>query len=110
VSREALGATFREIVRLLGADHGAEPSRILLAKPCYDYFETAAEALRGYCSVVDQVVAELGLSPGPDFFDAYSRDQARWYGGDPVHPNIEGMTCMARLWYEALRAAADKGP
>jgi lysophospholipase L1-like esterase len=42
------------------------------------------------------------LSRGPDFYAAFARDKPRWYGQDPVHPNVEGMLRMAALWHDAL--------
>ena len=46
---------------------------------------------------------------GADFFAAYSKDKARWYGDDPVHPNLAGMDYMAQLWHDALVKSLPEG-
>ncbi|HOX39431.1 MAG TPA: SGNH/GDSL hydrolase family protein [Candidatus Brocadiia bacterium] len=97
-----LAADLRAIVEILINEYGAEPSRILVAKPCHDYFEGAEPILRSYCMAIDELVAGMSLSAGPDFFDAYSSDRKRFYGDDPVHPNEEGMRMMAELWRDAV--------
>jgi len=97
-----VAADLEAIIDLLMDRHGAKPEAIFLAKPCYDYAEGAEAILSSYCRVIDDLIARRGLSCGPDFFDAYSRDKQRYYGGDPVHPNIEGMKRMAELWSEAI--------
>lgn len=98
------------IVDALMADYGARPECIYLARPCYDYVEGGPEILQGYIRELDALIAERGLRHGPDFFAAYSTDKARWYGADPVHPNIEGMEYMARLWHEAIIASGQEAP
>jgi lysophospholipase L1-like esterase len=102
VPRETFAGNLRAIVGILIDEHDAEPQRVRVAKPSYDYFEVAEPILRGYCEAVDGLVKELGLSPGPDFFAAYARERRRWYGDDPVHPNVEAVRWMAELWHEAL--------
>jgi lysophospholipase L1-like esterase len=102
VPPEAFAATLRAIVQTLTIEYAAQPSRVLVPKPSYDYFEGAEPILRSYCEQIDAVVMDLGLSPGPDFFAAYATDRQRWYGTDPVHPNVEGVRRMAELWHEAL--------
>ncbi len=97
-----VAADLEAIIDLLMDRHGAKPEAIFLAKPCYDYADGAEAILSSYCRVIDDLIARRGLSRGPDFFDAYSRDKQRYYGGDPVHPNIEGMRRMAELWAEAI--------
>jgi len=97
------------IVDLLITRYGAAPDRILVCRPCYDYFEGAPEILQTYIAANDQLVAERGLRPGPDFFSAYSVDKDKWYGADPVHPNTEGMQYMAKLWAEAILSALPNG-
>jgi lysophospholipase L1-like esterase len=97
------------IVAELVEGYEATPERIFLARPCYDYAEGAPEILRGYCRHIDALVARLGLSPGPDFFEAYSRDKERWYGADPVHPNVAGMRRMAELWHRSIVRFPQKG-
>jgi lysophospholipase L1-like esterase len=90
------------MIDALIADYAARPEAILIAWPCYDYAEGAAAILATYCGVIDELVARRGLLAGPDFFDAYSRDQQRYYGDDPVHPNPEGMKLMASLWAQSI--------
>jgi len=99
-----VGANLEAIVSLLISDYGARPERILLARPCYDYAEGAAPILQSYIAEMETLIARQGLRHGPDFFAAYAVDKAKWYGADPVHPNIAGMEYMARLWDEALAA------
>ncbi len=97
-----VAANLDAIVNLLITDYGARPEHILIARPCYDYADGAAPILRSYIAEIDALVARRGLRPGPDFFAAYAVDQAKWYGADPVHPNVAGMVYMARLWAEAM--------
>ena len=96
------------MVRILCQQYGAAPRRILVAKPCYDYAEGAEPILKSYCKRIDELVEKEGLSPGPDFYTAYARDRRKWYGADPVHPNVAGMTRMAELWYQAILSALPK--
>lgn len=105
VSADRFEATLAEIVRVLLETYGAAPDKVFVARPAYDYAEGAESILRGYCERVDALVARLGLSPGPDFFAAFSHDRERWYGEDPVHPNSDGMIRMAGLWAEAILRA-----
>ena len=99
-----------EIVRILMAEYGAEPARIIVARPCYDYFEGAFDCLSVYCDRLSRMVREMGLGEGPDFFDTFSRDRHVWYGDDPVHPNVAGMSLMAKLWCDAIvRALGRQG-
>ncbi|MEI6500364.1 MAG: GDSL-type esterase/lipase family protein [Armatimonadota bacterium] len=97
-----VGANLEAIVDLLISEYGAKPERICLARPCYDYAEGAAPILESYIAEMDKLIERRGLRHGPDFFKAYSVDKDKWYGTDPVHPNIEGMDYMARLWAGAL--------
>ncbi len=101
-----VGRNLEAIVSLLIQDYGAEPHRIVVARPCYDYAEGAEAILKGYIAEIDALVARRGLRPGPDFFAAYAVERAKWYGDDPVHPNIAGMEYMAQLWAEAIGTAA----
>lgn len=104
-----VGANLDAIVTILMQDYGAKPEHILIARPCYDYAEGAAPILQGYIAEMDALIARRGLRPGPDFFAAYAVDKPKWYGDDPVHPNIEGVAYMARLWAEAIAAALPQG-
>ncbi|MEN6404159.1 MAG: SGNH/GDSL hydrolase family protein [Armatimonadia bacterium] len=97
-----VAANLEAMVDLLVKEYGAKPEAIYLARPCYDYAEGAAEILESYIAEMDKLIERRGLRNGPDFFKAYSVDKARWYGADPVHPNVEGMELMARLWGEAV--------
>jgi lysophospholipase L1-like esterase len=90
------------MIDALISDCAARPEAILIARPCYDYFEGAPAILTSYCDVIDELVARRGLLAGPDFLDAYSRDKQKLYGDDPVHPNVEGMKLMASLWAQAI--------
>ncbi len=102
IPKEAFAASLRELVNMLLQTCGAKPDQIFVAKPCYDYFDGAAEILKGYCLEIDTLVQKMNLSPGPDFFQAYATEKTRWYGDDPVHPNVQGVRYMAKLWHEAL--------
>jgi hypothetical protein len=101
-SAEEVAKDLEAIIDLLCNRYQARPEAIFLAKPCYDFAQGAAAILSSYCRVIDDVIGRHGLSRGPDFFDAYSRDRQRLYGDDPVHPNVEGMKLMAWLWAQAI--------
>jgi lysophospholipase L1-like esterase len=102
VSGEAFAANMRAIVGILRTHYQADPSQVYLAYPSYEYATGAEEVLRSYIVEIDRVIAELGVRKGPDFFEAFSADRARWYGSDPVHPSPEGVELMAKLWAETL--------
>jgi lysophospholipase L1-like esterase len=104
-----VAANLDAIVTILIQDYNAKPEHILIARPCYDYAEGAPEILQSYIAETDALIARRGLRHGPDFFAAYAVDKAKWYGDDPVHPNIEGMERMAQLWSEAIAAALPAG-
>lgn len=97
-----VAANLEAMIDLLAEQYGAKPDRIYLARPCYDYAEGAAAILQSYIAELDKLIERRGLRHGPDFFKAYSVEKARWYGADPVHPNVEGMELMGRLWGERL--------
>ena len=97
-----VAANLHAIVDLLISDHAAEPSRIFLATPCYDYAPDAESYLAAYREEIIRIIDARGLRRGPDFFAAYSKDKELLYGEDPVHPNEAGMKLMADLWAEAL--------
>jgi lysophospholipase L1-like esterase len=97
-----VAANLSEIADLLIAQYGATPNRLYLARPCYDYAPDAAPILQSYIAEMNKLIEKRGLQPGPDFFKAFSVDREKWYGTDPVHPNVEGMDYMARLWADAL--------
>jgi lysophospholipase L1-like esterase len=99
---EDLKRNLEEIVETLIHHHGAAPARVFLARPCYDYAEGADPVLRAYCKAIDELISEKGLSRGPDFFTDYSEDRKKYYGDDPVHPNLEGMKRMAELWRDSI--------
>lgn len=96
------GADLRRMVERLCRDGKADPKRIYVARPCYDYWERAEEFLTAYIAEIDRIRADYGMPEGPDFYAAYATDRARWYGADPVHPNPEGMARMADLWAQRL--------
>jgi lysophospholipase L1-like esterase len=105
ITAAAFAADMDAIVALLLDEYKAEPGRVFVAKPCYDYAAGAAPILAGYCTEIDKLVAKRGLRHGADFYKAYATDKDRWYGADPVHPNIAGMEYMAQLWFNAIVAA-----
>lgn len=109
VSPAEFAAHIEAIADLLIDEYGAQPGRLMVARPCYDYAVGCAEAERAYIGELDRLIARRQLRHGPDFYAAYAVDQAQWYGDDPVHPNVEGMAYMARLWAEALTAAFPEG-
>lgn len=109
IPAETFARNIENLVNLLIQGHGAAPERILLAKPCYDYFEGAREYLEPYNKEIERLIRHRGLGRGPDFFTAYAADQKRWYGEDPVHPNTAGMDHMADLWHQAIVAAFPAG-
>ena len=110
VSTQGFAANIAAIVDLIVKDFGATPRGIFIANPCYDYFEGASAILAQYCDEIDRLVLARGLQHGPDFFKVYATDQERWYGEDPVHPNVDGMNRMAEAWREALVTALPNGP
>jgi lysophospholipase L1-like esterase len=110
VPPEMFAANMEAIVNLLMEAYAAQPNRILVAQPCYDYFEGATEILTAYCKEIDGLTSRHGLGRGPDFFAAYATERERWYGEDPVHPNPEGMKRMAQLWRDAIVKAFPEGP
>jgi len=110
ISAAVVRANLAAMVDRLIKDYQAKPTRIFLCRPSYDYAPGAATILRGYSAEIDGLVKDRGLSRGPDFFAAFSQDKQRWYGSDPVHPNLEGMTRMAGLWHEALVRQLPAGP
>ncbi|MFN6016599.1 MAG: SGNH/GDSL hydrolase family protein [Verrucomicrobiota bacterium] len=97
-----VAANLHAIIDLLICDHAAEPSRIFLATPSYDYAPDAESYLAAYREEIIRIIDTRGLRRGPDFFSAYSKDKELHYGEDPVHPNEAGMKLMADLWAEAL--------
>lgn len=104
-SAEEFAANMRAIVGTLCADHQADPSRIYLAYPSFDYAPGAEDILRSYIVEIDRMTAGPGVRKGPDFFGAFSNDQAKWYGDDPVHPGTAGMELIAELWAKTLAAS-----
>jgi lysophospholipase L1-like esterase len=109
VTVEQFAANMEGIVEVLLRDYQAAPERILIARPSYDYAPGMAEVEQQYILKLDELIARRGLRHGPDFFAAYATDRARWYGTDPVHPNLEGIELMAQLWAETLVSALPKG-
>ena len=98
----AFRADMAGLVRALVRSFGASPGRIFVAKPSYDAFPGAERLLAAYREEIDRLVAGMSLRPGPDFGAAYAAGRRRWYGTDPVHPNVRGMARMARLWCAAV--------
>lgn len=109
VPAETVGRNLEAIVDELISGYAAKPGRIFLARPSYDYAPGAADVLRGYCDQIDGLIKRRGLRPGPDLYAAYAKDRKRWYGTDPVHPNIDGVDRMAKLWHEAIIRALPGG-
>lgn len=102
VEAHSVATCLNAIVDLLIQDFAAIPAHILIALPSYDYAPGATDYLTAYCTEITHLISTRGLSKGPDFFSAYTRDKDKYYGGDPVHPNAAGMDLMAQLWAEAL--------
>jgi len=94
-------ANLAAMIDLLVKDYGAKPACMFLAIPSYDYAPGAATILQSYAGEIETLIKERGVSRGPDFYAAFAQDKPRWYGPDPVHPNVEGMVRMAALWHEA---------
>ena len=102
-------ANLGAMIDLLVKDYGAQPARIFLAIPSYDYFPGAATILQSYAGEIEALIRERGVSRGPDFYAAFAQDKPRWYGQDPVHPNVEGMVRMAALWHDAVTQRIPQG-
>lgn len=92
----------RAIIKILLDKYNARPSQIYIAYPSYDYAPGAEPVLRSYIAEIDKIISEFNLRKGPDFFTAFAKDRKKWYGTDPVHPGIEGISLMAELWTEKL--------
>lgn len=107
--REDFANDMSAMVDTLIGRFGAASKRIFIAKPCYDYFEGAPEILASYGAAIDELVARRSLSAGADFYAAYATEKERWYGADPVHPNLVGMARMADLWHDAVVRSLPKG-
>jgi lysophospholipase L1-like esterase len=108
-SSTEFGGDLRTLVDRLGTNYGADPSRIFIARPCYDYWEQATEFLMAYIGEIDRIRADFGLPEGPDFYAAYAEGKERWYGADPVHPNVAGMDYMGDLWGRAMLRSLPTG-
>jgi lysophospholipase L1-like esterase len=93
-----------DLVDMLVLEFHACPENIYLARPSYDYADGAEAILKSYITEINRLVVERKLRAGPDLFAAFSTDQAKWYGEDPVHPGAEGMEWMAQLWADKLSA------
>jgi lysophospholipase L1-like esterase len=102
---ETFARNMDAIVGELIDKYGAKPDHILIAHPSYDYFEGAPQILQSFSREIDRLIERRGLSHGPDFFDAFSRDKQKWYGDDPVHPNVAGVRYMAEQWAKAITSA-----
>jgi lysophospholipase L1-like esterase len=103
------GADLRRMVTRLIGNYNADPRRIFIARPCYDYWEQAEEYLSAYIREIERIRTDFGLPEGPDFYAAYAVEKERWYGADPVHPNVAGMDYMADLWARALLRSLPNG-
>lgn len=57
-------------------------------------------------AIIDTVVSDLHLPPGPDLYTLAHTDSAVWYqngdGGDGVHPGEEGCRQWAAAWADAV--------
>jgi len=95
-------ANLNAMIDILVAQYEADPARIVLATPSYDYAPGAADILAAYRVEMERIITVRGLRQGPDFFAAYAVEKERYYGNDPVHPNVAGMRHMADLWAMAL--------
>lgn len=102
VSAADFAKNMRAIIKILLDKYNALPSRIYIAYPSYDYAPGAEPVLRSYITEIDKIISELKLRKGPDFFSTFAKDKKRWYGTDPVHPGIEGISLMAELWADIL--------
>jgi lysophospholipase L1-like esterase len=58
--------------------------------------------------VVDEVVREAGLLPGPDLYGWFKRFPGRLHDG--LHPDGQGSVDMQRLWAEAVEPLYPAGP
>lgn len=104
------GADLRAMLRHLCADFGADPRRVFVARPCHDYWDRAPEFLSAYIREIDAIRMDFNLPEGPDFYAAYATQKERWYGADPVHPNVAGMEYMADLWGQAIVGSTPDAP
>jgi hypothetical protein len=102
VSAADFAKNMRAIVGILIDEYDAAPSQTYLAYPSYDYAAGAEAILRSYITEIDRIISDFNLRRGPDFFEVFSKDKAKWYGTDPVHPGIEGMNLMAEMWTDKL--------
>jgi hypothetical protein len=91
------------VINVLKNTYGASSNSIWLARPSYSstYTNTA-----NYLTAIDALRANNNLAGGPDLWGFYGANTARYYGSDPVHPNVAGMTEMARLWETSILSPA----
>jgi hypothetical protein len=75
--------------------YGVSGSNIWLADPS---FSSVYSGNQLYLPAVASLRSTNSLAGGPDFWSFYGVSTSTWYGGDAVHPNVAGISQMARLW------------
>lgn len=109
VPEKILHQNLKEIINILKQKYHAKNNQIYIAKPSYDYCQGAEKYLKRYCRVIENLIRDLDLNRGPDFYSAFSEDQQKWYNDDPVHPNEQGVNHMANLWFDSIANSFEKG-
>ncbi len=96
VAPDAFKANLQTLVRRVSAA-GRVPLLAMIPRPRapgYDSIPVLNER-------IDEVVAENGLTPGPNFY-AWFSEHPEEIGSDGVHPTDAGAASMNRLWAQAV--------
>lgn len=109
VKPETFEANYNAIVDILIKDYKAVPKNIIIAYPSFDRHPNGDKYYPEYRKAIERMATNKGITIGPDFYAAYAKDTAKYYGGDSVHPNAtEGMNLMAELCSAAIEQAVHR--
>ena len=86
----------------------AEGHRPIIAKIPYTKSKAHGDAVERLNSVIDDVVHEKNLIPGPDLHAQFRRNVDRFYSkGDKIHPNSTGCTAWQQAWVDVIGPMLD---